>query len=301
MSRTRHHVTLCLLVLACQAEAATINLLILAGQSNMVGQAGASPRIPGSVPEDSEVAYYYDVTNTAGDFADDSGGAFGPLQAWRFNDAVRRFGPEFSLGRELVSEGFNPALLKVAVGGSDIARWQPGATDFTTLRQSIRDGVAELTASGDTVNLLGLVWLQGESDVIDPRRANAYADRLDTFLSGYRNQLNTDLPGVGFDTSPIVLVEPADWRNGLNPGIAAPPDIARVEQALMDFAAADPRASYLSTSDFVTFGDELIHFGAGDQLRLGERIAGEVIALVVPEPATVSLAVLACLAVKRRP
>lgn len=269
--------------------ASTVDLVILAGQSNMVGQAVAGGSLPGSAPEDASVRYYYDVTNTGGSFADSSGGGFGPLQPWSRTATDLRFGPEMSLGRRLVQEGYNPALLKVAIGGSDIARWQPGAIDYNRLRSAVIDGVGDLIAEGNDVNLLGLAWLQGESDVINTARADAYASRLDTFLATFRSQLETDLPGIGFATSPVFLIEPADWKNGSNPSIATSANIAKVEAALSDFAAADPLAEYLSTSDFTTFGDGLIHFGPADQLTLGDRIADAVIRSAIPEPSAALL------------
>ncbi|MEM8865817.1 MAG: sialate O-acetylesterase [Planctomycetota bacterium] len=272
----------------------TVDLLLLAGQSNMVGQAVATSTTPGVSPADTRIAYYYEVTNTGGSFADDSNQTFGTLTPWRRSSSDRRFGPEFSLGRDLDAAGLNPALVKVAVGGANIARWQPGAIDYYAFRTAVLDAVGEINAAGNTVNPLGVAWLQGESDVINTARADAYAANLSAMITGLRLDLDAALPGVGFAEMNAFLIEPADWKNGSNPGIATAANIAKVNQALADFAAADPNAWFLPTDDFTQFGDGLIHFGPADQITLGSRLADAVLAAAVPEPASLALPVSAC-------
>lgn len=283
--------TLLAALLAPMARAGQVDLVILAGQSNLAGRAVATVAVPGQAAVDEQIRFYYEVTNTAGGFFDSSGQTFGPLQPWRLNASTDNFGPEISLGRGLaeVAQG-DVALIKYAVGGSDIARWQPGAVDYQQLVASVADGVDELTTAGMHVNLLGLVWLQGESDTINSSRAAAYAANLRGFIWSFRSDMNAAYPTLGFNALATVLVEPANWKNGANPGAAAASDIAVVNQALIDFAATDPHAAYLSTSDFTTFGDGVIHFGAVDQLTLGSRIASELMKFAVPEPPSLIVA-----------
>ncbi|MEQ8837219.1 MAG: sialate O-acetylesterase, partial [Lacipirellulaceae bacterium] len=221
---------------------------------------------------------------------DDSGQTFGPLQPWQFNPSVTRLGPEMSLGRDLVNDaGLDLAMIKVAIGGSNIARWQPPAgIDYLSLVAAVNDGILEIQARGDTVNLLGMAWLQGESDSISTARADAYASNLDNFMNGFRQQMDLANPGLGFADLNLFLVEPADWKNGSNPGIATTANIAKVDQALIDFADNDPNAWHIPTDDFTQFGDNLIHFSATDQLTLGSRIADAVLA-TIPEPSALCL------------
>lgn len=282
-----------LMLVVCQfatlvASAAEVDLVILAGQSNMVGQANTTATLPGTDAADSQVAFYYDVTNTAGSFSDNSGQTFGTLTPWQFNASTQRIGPEMSLGRDLVNIGnLNPAIVKVAIGGSNIARWLPGPPpeiDYTELKLAVSDGINEILLAGDTVNLLGMVWLQGESDVINSSRASAYAANLDSVINGFRSEMNTVFPTMGFSDMHTFLVEPADWKNGSNPGIATQSNIDLVHDALQNFATADPNASYIPTDDFTQFGDGLIHFGAADQITLGSRIADSIRQTIVPVP-----------------
>lgn len=284
------------------ASAGQVNLVLLAGQSNMVGQANTTVSPLGADPADVQVMYYYDVTNTSGGFFDSSGSIFGNLTPWRFNASTRRFGPEMSLGRDLHNALTDPvALIKVATGGSDIARWQPGAADYVKFIDAVTDGIDEIRASGDTVNVVGLVWLQGESDVIDTNRADAYADRLHQFLTHARSDLAGRFPTLCFGQLDVVLVEPANWKNGNNPAIATQPNIDKVHGVLADFASADPNAYFIPTNDFTTFEDGLIHFSASDQMVLGSRIADTILTHIVPKPGagTAFLTLLATLFAKR--
>ncbi len=277
--------------LAAPLNAAIVDLVILAGQSNMVGQANTTATIPGTNPADSLVPFYYDVTNTDASFADTSGQTFGNLKPWRFNASSNRFGPEISLGRDLVNlAGLNPALIKIAIGGSDIARWLPPTpVDYTKLVNAVSDGIIELQLAGHTVNLMGMVWLQGESDVISSVRADAYASNLSNFVHSFRSHMDANFPVLGFHALHVYLVEPANWKNGSSPGSATNANIAKVHGALEEFAVNDPHATYIFTADFTQFEDNLIHFSEADQLALGSRIAAAIQQNQVPEPTYLSI------------
>lgn len=64
-------------------------------------------------------------------------------------------------------------------------------------------------------------------------------------------------------------------RRSLSVIVSAPPIVGR---------NYGPHAAYLSSSDFTTSGDELIHFFAADPVTLGSRIAAELTEFAVPEP-----------------
>ena len=100
-------------------------------------------------------------------------------------------------------------------------------------------------------------------------------------------------PALGFDAMHAFLVEPANWKNGSNPGIATQANIDKVHNALMDFATNDSNASFIPTDDFIQFEDNLIHFSKADQLTLGSRIADSIEQAIIPEPSSVVLAAVA--------
>jgi|GEM_PF-3584238 len=251
-----------------------IDLLLLAGQSNSVGR--ASPvvdngvAIPGSSPLDARVRYYFDVDNTGGSAPADSGQTFGPLSTY-LNPAFNRdeLGHEFAVSRGLVeTRNADLAVIKFAVGGANISRWQPGAVDYTGFINAVTDGVEELIDDGFNVNIVGLAWLQGESDA-RATRAPLYAGRLNNFVSGARNDLNTAFPTLGFDLLPVVLVEPAQLRGASADVIT---NLNIVDAALINFAATDSSAAFVQTSDIDGYIDS-IHFNAQAQQTIGERIA----------------------------
>lgn len=278
---------------AAIVSAAEIDLVLLAGQSNMVGRAqivgdGRGGQFPGASPLDSNTRFYFDVTNTGNQFQDDSGQTFGPLRTWS-NDTtnhVQEFGPEFALARDLTAQRDNElALIKVAVGGAGIRRWQPNEVDYEAFVPAVLDGVTELVEAGHTVNLLGMAWLQGESDA-NSANAPLYAGRLDTLFTSLRSELNArfrrmgeGFDNLGFDTMPLVLVEPAGGRTSPSPNLQT------VTQALRDFAANDANAEFVATNDLVNYVDN-IHFAAPSQTEIGRRIASALTGTPYAAPAS---------------
>lgn len=272
------------------ASAVEIDLVLLAGQSNMVGRAqrvgdGLGGQIPGTSPLDAQVRYYFDVTNTGGSFADDSAGTFGPLTTWTNSSTahLQEFGPELALGRAVAAErGNEVALIKLAVGGAGIRRWQPGEVDYEAFVPAVIDGVSELINAGHTVNVLGMAWLQGESDM-NAGNAPLYGGRLQTLVSSVRDDFSSAFSRAGlgphFADLPVVLIEPAESRT--NPSAQA----AVVDQALRDFAVADANAQFVATDDLLNYIDD-IHFGGPSQTEIGRRIASSLTGSVYVPPAS---------------
>lgn len=274
----------------CQGR--DVQLLLLAGQSNMVGRAMVSDTLPGDSPLDGQIQYYYSVTNVAGEFNSSSRGTFGDLRPWS-SAGQQFFGPETSLARKLAEQSEQDlAIIKLAVGGSDIGRWQPGQIDYEAFLAAALDGIAELQIQGAAVNVAGMVWLQGESDMLTTTRANEYEPNLGRLFAGLRSDLSNEAAVLGLKDLKLFLVEPADWRNGSMPQIASAENIEKVKQGLLNYANSDPHAWHISTSDLTEFGDGVIHFSAQDQVTLGHRIAAAIITQQIPEPASFILPLL---------
>ena len=136
--------------------------LLLAGQSNSVGRAvpvtADGVVLLSKSRFDKRVKYYYDVDNTAGKFPADSGQTFGKLTTY-FNSATKRqeLGHEFGASRRLVkTRDKDLAVIKFAVGGAGIWRWQPKGKDYNGFLGAVKDGVQELIDDGHGVNVVGL-------------------------------------------------------------------------------------------------------------------------------------------------
>lgn len=132
------------------AHAATVDVFFLAGQSNASGRVSSGYV---SDPRDAQVQYYY---RTDGPPANNvtSGGEFttlGPLGSGFY-------GPEITMGRQLVDFGYNPAIIKVSDGGTSLAvDWnsQTSGPWWTNWQNDAAAALSELVADGDTPVLRG--------------------------------------------------------------------------------------------------------------------------------------------------
>ncbi|MCK5797123.1 MAG: hypothetical protein KAI47_08070 [Deltaproteobacteria bacterium] len=239
-----------------------LQVLILAGQSNMVGLGytkllSAADRA--SVPN----AYiYYDDgphpnTNTQ---------KWMPLQSG-FGVANDRFGPEVGFGhrlRTLWPQGAF-AIIKVAVGGTAIKdRWAARKGDlYKLLIATVKAQMASLHKTWQP-RLVGFVWMQGESDGTNHSAAAAYKGRLDTFITDVRQDLSA--PALPFVAG---LISPhAGWpyANLVRDGTAA----LRAPQQPMEVVEA---------ADLPRDPADTVHYDTNGSLALGRRFAEAIAAI----------------------
>jgi len=100
------------------------------------------------------------------------------------------------VGRNLVDLGLNPAIIKVNEGSTSLAvDWnsQISGPWWNLWKSDALDALEQLTSGGDTVNLRGFFWLQGEADST-VRIAVGYA---------LVNDVTSELAGAGYDTDDL--------------------------------------------------------------------------------------------------
>ncbi|MHC5068430.1 MAG: sialate O-acetylesterase, partial [Planctomycetota bacterium] len=112
-------------------------------------------------------------------------------------------GPEIGLlsGLNLKEAG----LIKVAVGGTSLqVHWKPDERDgFTLLNATI--AIVEEARKQKDIEIIAVVWLQGESDTSKEEAANAYAKRYDTLIKRLRKELDLDtVPFIGVRINPPI-------------------------------------------------------------------------------------------------
>ena len=106
-----------------------------------------------------------------------------------------QFGPEVTLGRSLADDwsfetGTRVAIIKYANGGTNLEiQWKAGGTattagdgpEYVTFQQTVTQGLAALGAAypGATLDLQGMVWMQGESDAVNSYGATYQANLTD--------------------------------------------------------------------------------------------------------------------------
>ncbi|MCP4805186.1 MAG: sialate O-acetylesterase, partial [Proteobacteria bacterium] len=193
-------------------------------------------------------------------------GEFRALQAASAGSNVY-FGPEVTFGRALADADQPAVLVKHAVGGTDLANyWYPGAVPgdasagpgFATLAVTMEQAALELDAAGDPWRWAGFVWMQGESDSLDPTMANAYESNLQGLLDAVRELTSTpELPAaIG------LIATESIWTHA---------DAVRAAQRAV--ADGDPDVFTVETDDLQRNDVDAAHYDGVSMRVLGARFA----------------------------
>ncbi|MFA6173024.1 MAG: sialate O-acetylesterase [Kiritimatiellales bacterium] len=209
----------------------TVYVILFGGQSNALGwgyqqyleDTGNPLRLP-----QSDVEMFYTIAGT-GLLPENT---LLPLQSGNSNTNVKqpgeypaltnapisRFGPELSFARTVRDRIYTPdtkvAVIKFAHGGSslwDTNDWRSGGTSSTNgdgglyrvFQSTVSKGIAALQAKYPdyTVKILGMGWVQGESDALENKGAE-YQTNLENFIADVRMTYGTNLPFVLSKISP---------------------------------------------------------------------------------------------------
>ena len=236
-------------------ETPMIDVYILAGQSNMDGYAWYPGLAPSEQLSDPRVPLYW------------SGWAeFRDLTAASYGGALY-FGPEVTFGRTMADHGHAIALVKHAVGGTDLAYyWYPGATPgdqdagegFATLVTTLDGASAALDAAGQPWHYAGFLWMQGESDSMDAGMASLYEVNLTRLIASVRTITGEpELPAV------IGLISRESiWTYA---------DVVR--EAEQHVADADPTIVAVETDDLPRSTLDQPHYDGVSMRVLGRRFA----------------------------
>jgi hypothetical protein len=244
-------------------------VFIFAGQSNMVGADAKAEQIqefPGfrdAVSAREDILFTYRIGN-----GDEVSEGWGPLQA------LRAFGPEVTFAHEVTKQvDFPIAIIKSAVGGTTIAYdWNPDAPDrgqqlYPKTLQRIRDSLKELSDRGIEYQLEGVMWHQGENDMLDRSLYPQYAMGLKKFIA----QLRTDLNAPELQWYLGEVSEKGIWGMDHRANLAA---FRAQQQQVLD---ADPRTHFVPTShlafEVMGSGQPHYHFGTQGQLHMGQAFA----------------------------
>lgn len=252
-----------LATLLCSARAAHYKVFVLTGQSNSLGTTnGAEADVsPGSDPADTRVKFFWSNVADATSSIGNSGGAFASLQAQQggyYAGSSTHWGPEIGFVRTLVRAGVeNVAIVKASRGGGGNTNWSKAAGGhmYGHVVNTVTAAAQALSANGDTFEIAGLLYLQGESDTA------AEADIAGSRFQELVDSLRGDLPNASAMTAVIG-------------GIAAPGttrDTVRARQEAL--AAASSTIDYFPNLDLQSQVMDGLHFNKAAKLRVGERFA----------------------------
>jgi len=220
-------------------------VVILAGQSNMVGHGQLSELGDITMPAEARL---FDLNPRDGCFGPEVGFAQRFLELMPLNELW---------------------LIKYAVGGSSLLAWE---REWSAERAAIADDAdkgalyprlirhVKQVSAGTDVNLLGCLWMQGESDSRYQRAAAQYQPNLTRMIADIRADLCQ--PGMRFV---IGLVNPAPARFRY---------LSTVRAAQRQVAQTMPNVSLVDT-DGLTWHEDELHYDTAGQLELGRRFANQ--------------------------
>ena len=202
-------------------------------------------------------------------------------------EPISRFGPELSMARTVRDgidiPGSKVAVIKYAVGGSTLyGHWKgDGTADsssdgsiYKTFQSTVHAGIAAIQTAYPyhEVEVLGMGWVQGESDAlnVDGANAAAYSNNLTRFITDVR---------ATFGTNKVFALSRLSTNQSDN---AYWPTIRAAQAAV---AAADPRvvATVTDGTNYfgaVGFAEGQIHYLSSALLQVGEDLGNALITAV---------------------
>ena len=231
-----------------------VKVYLLAGQSNMVGSSTPTRDLPAELRIPQEDVEFYHAAGP------------GPLQenAWVLLQpgSTVDFGPEVTFGRtmaDLLPEE-RIALIKYAAGNTNLAvDWDPDSgPQYRRFKETVTAGLEALTDRGDTYEIAGMVWMQGESDSAFANMAPKYRANLTRFIARVRRDF--DVPDVPIVIGRIFL------------GVGSFRHAAKVRAAQVAVAERDKHASWVNL-DGLSQQPAGVEFDGPGTIEMGKRFA----------------------------
>ncbi|GAA4237800.1 hypothetical protein GCM10022291_25790 [Postechiella marina] len=273
------------LVLFSFGQEKDVQVILLAGQSNMAGAGNY---------EDLDVATLKRINAVSNRVKFSFNGALPlplsytknkPSKKYNFK---KRFGPEIFIGLTLAEKYPNKTflLIKRSQGGTSLyGAWNPewdaekakllekgsfkqNLKLYSLHMEDIKSNLKRLESQGKTYNISGLAWMQGENDAIHEASVKSYKNNLCKLIDAYRIDLNVS-------KLPMVLGQ-INSRYGIEGGAD------RVRQAMVKFVNQDYYTSLIKTSKDTAWLDypkhkDNVHYNTEGQKRLGLAFANRLI------------------------
>ena len=140
---------------------------------------------------------------------------------------------------------------------------------FHVFKNSAADPALQaITARGDTYEIEGMFWYQGETDAGNSTSASSYEANLNKLVAAMRTDFST--PNMDFFIGRL--------RNGI------PRTYLSTVRAAMESVAATDANAHLVDCDNLALNADNIHFSASGQVGLGIRFANAFLGILPPDP-----------------
>jgi len=228
----------------------TLDLHILAGQSNAQGYQGDAAHCPpgGNIP------FFYDSPGLG-----NSGGQWtilGPQSGGQFSRGY--FGPEVAFALALERAGARPAIFKFTAPSTSLAKDWKGPGEGGLLDEMCRElpiALKVLATRHIRVKICSFTWIQGESDAETDAMAIRYHDRLIILLRHVRAVLHhPNLPVI------LGIDEQHPWVKERPVVVEAQKQIVATDKhmaflSMLDLEKAD--TSHLTPAGLIKHGERL--------------------------------------------
>lgn len=270
----------------------TIQVILLAGQSNMEG-CGLYDKLSTSDKERIEAVAPRVLLSNKGSEPAPLSFEYSKYKEEKYGSG-NVFGPEMFIGLTFAETYSNQQflLIKLAQGGTSLygawnPEWDPVKADYaetTEFKKKLKlyemhlkyvaDNLKRLQEEGRVFKIVGMVWMQGENDAAKELCAKSYEKNLKKLIVGYRKALNQP-------TMPFVMGQINSTYGDFPTG----PEMVR--EAMKKVADADPFCEIVLTRtdrqwlDFPKHSDN-VHYNTEGQMRLGRAMAHKLMKLQVP-------------------
>ncbi|MDF1799687.1 MAG: sialate O-acetylesterase [Planctomycetota bacterium] len=251
-----------------------VRVFLVAGQSNAEGsdshasEIDSFPPFVGAGAPQADAMIWYEHDGPGGY----TSGGWIPMQPATQTNIL---GPELTFAKKVTQEtGARVAIVKSTSGGTTLAvDWDPGNTSgqqmYARTLMLLQKSLADLTSQGIPWQLEGVLWQQGENDMLDPVYVTQYGARLTALMQKLRTDLS--LPGLRWyiGGTSFKCIWGLDYAGNMR--------TLRAQQ--LGAIGADPLATFVRSSHLAfkvnSQGDPHYHFGTEGQLQLGEAYADE--------------------------
>ena len=182
-----------------------------------------------------------------------------------------RFGPELSFSKQFQADSGAPvAIIKYSPGGTSLfTDWDSSLATinrYDYFIDTVNNAKTAAASRGWSLEISGVLWMQGESDSFGTVAPAAYEQNLSNFITQVRNDLS--LPNLDFHIGEIA--DSTVW-----------PARQQIWDAQASIVATDSNAYLVNGKDLELFtndggGSNAVHYSTAGTLLLGERFASSV-------------------------